>query len=85
MKFLIGSSSWLKGINVASEALYRKEIDPSKLANYIWDVKGMIQKAFNLPNIPVGTADTWTSWVDGNNVAVISACDIIVMNAFPVI
>jgi len=76
-------STWLMGINVASEALYRRDIDPSTLAKYILDVKGMIQVSLKLPNIPVGTADTWTSWVDETNVAVISACDVIVMNAFP--
>jgi len=78
-----GSKKWLKGINVASEALYRKELDPNFLAQCIWDVKGMVQIAYKASNVPVGTADTWTSWVDGRNKLVIKACDVIVMNAFP--
>ena len=74
----------MKGINVGSEALYRKDFDANTLAQYIWDVKGMVQIAYGATNVPVGTADTWTSWVDGNNKIVIEASDVALMNAFPV-
>ena len=37
----------------------------------------------NQPQVPIGTADTWTSWVDGANAPVIKAVDIALMNAFP--
>ncbi|KAF8534089.1 glycoside hydrolase superfamily [Trichophaea hybrida] len=77
------ASKWLHGINVGSESLYRKEITPGKLAQQIYDVKGMVQIAYKLPNIPVGTADTWTMWVDGNNQVVAQACDVVLMNGFP--
>jgi len=76
-------NKWLKGINVGSEALYRKDFDANTLAQYIWDVKGMTQIAYGATNVPVGTADTWTSWVDGNNKIVIEASDVVLMNAFP--
>ncbi|CUS14357.1 unnamed protein product [Tuber aestivum] len=76
-------TDWLAGINVGSESLYRKEIHPGVLAEQIWDVKGMVQTSLGAPHIAVGSADTWTSWVDGNNADVVRACDVIVMNAFP--
>lgn len=76
-------TSWLAGINVGSESLYRKEIDPNLLAQHIYDVKGMVQIAYHATNVPVGCADTWTAWVDGANRPVITASDIILMNGFP--
>ncbi|KAF8477583.1 glycoside hydrolase superfamily [Kalaharituber pfeilii] len=76
-------SKWLIGVNVGSESLYRKEIDPNLLAQYIYDVKGMVQIAYGASHVPVGCADTWTSWVDGANRPVIEASDVIAMNAFP--
>jgi len=78
-----GATKWLAGVNVGSEALYRKEITASDLAQKIYDVKGMVQIALKAPQVPVGSADTWTSWVDGGNKAVIDACDVILMNGFP--
>ncbi|KAL7272921.1 hypothetical protein RUND412_004255 [Rhizina undulata] len=76
-------SSWLAGINVGSETLYRKETTAAKLAQQIYDVKGMVQTALGAPNVPVGCADTWTTWVDGANKAVIDAVDVVLMNGFP--
>lgn len=76
-------TGWLLGINVGSESLYRKEIDPNLLARHIYDVKGMVQIAYKAASVPVGTADTWTMWVDGRNRVVIEASDVIIMNAFP--
>lgn len=64
--------------------LYREEIEPSVLAGWIRDVKSLVQVTLKLPNVPVGTADTWTTWVDGRNVQVWEACDVVLMNAFPV-
>jgi exo-beta-1,3-glucanase (GH17 family) len=61
------TSTWLKGINVGSESLYRKEITADKLAQQIYDVKGMVQVAYKASSVPVGTADTWNQWVDGAN------------------
>lgn len=74
---------WLAGVNVGSEALYRKEITASDLATKIYDVKGMVQQSLGASNVPVGCADTWNSWVDGANAAVIAAVDVVMMNGFP--
>lgn len=74
---------WLVGINVGSESLYRKEIKPEVLAERIYDIKGLIQIAGKFDKIPVGSADTWSSWEDGANAPVAKACDVILMNAFP--
>jgi len=76
-------SDWLLGINVGSESLYRKEIKPEVLAERIYDVKGLVQIAGKFDKIPVGCADTWSSWEDGANQPVAKASDVILMNAFP--
>lgn len=69
-------TGWLAGINVGSESLYRNETSPDTLAAQIYDVKGMVQLAYGAPNVFVGTADTWTSWVNGSNARVIEASDV---------
>jgi len=76
-------TGWLAGINVGSESLYRNETSPDTLASQIWDVKGMVQLAYGASDVFVGTADTWTSWVNGSNAIVIQASDVVIMNAFP--
>jgi len=76
-------TSWLAGVIVGSESLYREEIDPNQLASMIYDVKGMVQIALKAPSIPVGCADTWTSWEKGVNQPVINAIDYALMNGFP--
>jgi glucan endo-1,3-beta-D-glucosidase/glucan 1,3-beta-glucosidase len=77
---------WLAGFNVGSESFYRKELTGPTLATQIYDVRGMI-KAIKPPNVsatfPVGTADTWTSWVNPGFADVIKASDVCLMNAFP--
>jgi len=78
-----GAAKWLAGVNVGSEALYRKEITANDLAQKIYDVKGMVQISLKASKVPVGSADTWTSWVDGANKPVIDASDVILMNGFP--
>lgn len=74
---------WLAGINVGSESLYRKEMPAWTLAERIYDVKGMVQVAYKLSSIPVGTADTWTSWEHPDNQPVRDAVDVVLMNGFP--
>jgi len=76
-------TGWLAGVSVGSESMYRKEYPGWKVADMIYDVKGMVQGSLGAPNVPVGTADTWTSWVDGQYAQVITACDVILMNGFP--
>lgn len=70
------AKQWLAGINVGSESLYRKEMPAWTLAERIYDVKGMVQIAYKLPNIPVGTADTWTAWELPENAPVREAVDV---------
>ncbi|KAF3916562.1 hypothetical protein ABW20_dc0102553 [Dactylellina cionopaga] len=74
-------TAWVAAVSVGSEDLYRKEINPSRLASQIYDVRGMVQQ-FN-KNIKVGHTDTWTAWVDGTNDVVTAACDMVIMNGFP--
>lgn len=59
-------TDWIAGINVGSESLYRKEIAPSRLAEQITEVKTWVQDTKQAKHIAVGTADTWTSWENGN-------------------
>jgi exo-beta-1,3-glucanase (GH17 family) len=75
-------SDWLNTVSVGSESLYRKEIHPQVLAQQIYDVKRMVQIG-DKADVPVGTSEPWTSWVDGANVDVIEACDFVGLNAFP--
>lgn len=42
-------------------------IDAESVACVKPDVKGMVQVALKSPQVPVGTADTWTSWVNPVN------------------
>jgi len=78
----VHGGDWLVGINVGSEALYRKDLSPQLLAHRIWDIKGMVQIAAKV-QVPVGSADTWSAWDDPANTPVINACDVILMNSFP--
>ncbi|PNS17313.1 hypothetical protein CAC42_6996 [Sphaceloma murrayae] len=83
--------SWLIGVSVGSEDLYRaqyqntNEIQPWQLAQQIYDVRGMLTTVGIGPdsNIPVGHVDTWTSWVDPRNEDVIKACDFVGNDAYP--
>jgi len=68
-------TSYLAAVSVGSESLYRKEIDPNLLASRVKDVKSnaRVLTGANNPGamgtspVPVGCADTWTSWVDPVN------------------
>lgn len=83
MRLNIDNNKWLAGINVGSESFYREEVTAEKLAGQIWDVKGMVQNSLGAGHVAVGTADTWTSWVDGRFKPVIAAVDVAIMNGFP--
>lgn len=80
-------TDWIAAVAVGSEDLYRNtqlgqyHINPSDLANMIYDVRGMVRQ-FN-GGIKVGHADTWTAWVDPVNDVVTRACDIAITNGFP--
>ncbi|KAF5096493.1 hypothetical protein DV451_004210 [Geotrichum candidum] len=72
---------------VGSEALYRKDMTASELADKITDIKNFVSnikdkngKSFG--SVPVGTADSWNVLVDGGSAPVIKASDILLSNAF---
>ena len=73
-------SDWILAVSVGSEDLYRGDTSADKLANQIYDVKGMIHQ-WN--DKQVGHVDTWTAWVDGANTAVVAACDFLGMDGYP--
>ena len=83
--------SWLIGVSVGSEDLYRAqsqntgETTPSTLAQQIYDVRGMLTTVGidSNSNIPVGHVDTWTAWVDDRNTEVIVAADFIGTDGYP--
>lgn len=51
---------WITAISVGSETLYRKEADPNRLAQQIYDVRGMVRSVG--VGQAVGHVDTWTAW-----------------------
>lgn len=78
-------SSWIVGISVGNEDLYRKAIAPTALADRIKSVKTLVRSnPTNLPaSIPIGHADTWTAWQDGVNAPVIQASDFVGHQGYP--
>jgi glucan endo-1,3-beta-D-glucosidase len=86
-----GMAKLVDGISVGSEDLYRiSNLDPKKevgataevVASYITKVKKAIS-SIGLKDVPVGHVDTFTSWVDNNNKAVVDAADFLGMDAYP--
>jgi glucan endo-1,3-beta-D-glucosidase len=82
--------SWIVAVSVGSEDLYRaqsqhtNEITPEQLASQIYDVRGMLSTVPGYSSsIQVGHVDTWTAWVDGQNTAVIQACDFVGTDGYP--
>ncbi|CCG84415.1 protein of unknown function [Taphrina deformans PYCC 5710] len=74
---------WLAAVIVGSEDLYRRELDPNRLADQIYDVRGMVrQYPGSCQTVPITHADTRTAWTDPANKRVIEACDILLANMF---
>ncbi|KAI9814662.1 MAG: glycoside hydrolase 3 protein [Phylliscum demangeonii] len=63
-------------VTVGSETLYRGNFTGDQLVQKIKDVKSVV------PEIMVGTADSWNKFADGTADPVIRAADIILCNAF---
>ena len=58
-------------------------MSPAELVKCIGIVKDLLS-GIGLGSIPVGTADSWNIWVSGQMDPVITACDIVLTNAFSV-
>lgn len=69
---------WILAISVGSEDLYRGDTSAGRLAQQIYDVRGMV-RAMGV-QAEVGHVDTWNAWVDGANAAVIRAADFVGMD-----
>ncbi|CCU75234.1 Beta 1,3 glucanase/similar to BEC6 and BEC6-2 [Blumeria hordei DH14] len=75
---------WIAAVSVGSEDLYRAETTPNRLAEQIYDVRGMLSTVPGYSsNIQVGHVDTWTAWVNNVNIPVIKACDFIGTDGYP--
>lgn len=81
------------GISVGSEDLYRVSVDGIKnksgvgaelstIIQFIKDTRNKL-KGTPLEKTPVGHVDTWTSWANSSNKAVIDAVDFVGVNSFP--
>jgi glucan 1,3-beta-glucosidase len=58
-------------------------MSPAELVKCINSVKSLLQ-GIGLGSIKVGTADSWNLWINGANVDVVRAADIVLANAFSV-
>ena len=82
------------GLSVGSEDLYRVSVtglindpkgvgaDPDTLVKYITQVKTAI-KGTALAKVPIGHVDTWNSWTNSSNNAVIDAIDWLGVDEYP--
>lgn len=78
--------SWLVGVSVGSESLYRGEISPQSLASKIRDVRGMLEGLDGYPGesgVEIGHVDTTNMWFDEGNAPVVRACDFIGLDVYP--
>ncbi|RPA75046.1 glycoside hydrolase [Ascobolus immersus RN42] len=72
----------IMGITVGSEHMYRKELKGDKLSKNIEEVRKIVRAVKGGENIPVGTADSWNKWVEGDAEPAIVGSDIVLANAF---
>ena len=82
------------GLSVGSEDLYRISVtgiandpkgvgvDPATLVKYIGQVKTAI-KGTALEKVLIGHVDTWNSWTNSSNSAVVSAIDWLGVDEYP--
>ncbi|KAJ5816187.1 Glycoside hydrolase superfamily [Penicillium robsamsonii] len=81
------------GISVGSEDLYRNSVigsksnagpgvEPTELADYINQVRSAISGT-SLSGAPIGHVDTWNSWTNGSNSAVVEAVDWLGFDGYP--
>ncbi|KAK7207705.1 glycoside hydrolase superfamily [Myxozyma melibiosi] len=75
-------ASYIAGITVGSEALYRGDLSASDLVTRINEVRELVQDIDGYSSTPVGTVDSWEILIDGANSDVITNSDIVFANAF---
>ncbi|WPK25895.1 hypothetical protein PUMCH_003231 [Australozyma saopauloensis] len=81
------SKDTVKVFLVGSEALYRKDMTASDLADAINTIKTLLKSikdknGNSYGDVPVGTVDSWNVLVDGASTAAIKAADFVYANAF---
>lgn len=74
--------TWMLGVSVGSEDLYRGDTSGQALANQLNDVRGMLWSV-GAGSVPIGHVDTWTVWVRPENEVLIRACDFIGTDGYP--
>ena len=76
-------SSWIAGVSVGSEDLYRGDTSVAALALQVTEIRGILSAAG--ANVPVGHVDTWTAWVSGGNptMDLVEVVDFLGMDAYP--
>ncbi|OJJ56684.1 hypothetical protein ASPSYDRAFT_156803 [Aspergillus sydowii CBS 593.65] len=81
------------GISVGSEDLYRNSeigvqanagigVEPEELVGYVQRVREAVSGT-SLSDAPIGHVDTWNSWTNGSNNAVIEAVDWLGFDGYP--
>ncbi|PWY75360.1 glycoside hydrolase [Aspergillus heteromorphus CBS 117.55] len=81
------------GISVGSEDLYRNSVEgveadagvgvnPDDLVEYIKEVRAVIAGT-SLADAPIGHVDTWDSWANTSNAAVVEAVDWLGFDGYP--
>lgn len=71
----------IKAITIGSEALYREDMTGKELASRINTVRETLAD-LGADNIPLGFADSWNMFLEGEAVPVVEASNFILANAF---
>ena len=76
-------SSWITGVSVGSEDLYRDDTNAAMLVTQVTEVRGIVSAAG--AKVPIGHVDTWTAWVSGANpaAALVEVVDFLGIDAYP--
>lgn len=75
--------SWLAGVSVGSEHLWRGEMSAPEIRDQICDIKQLVQVEFGYTGIPVGCADNDIGFEPPFNHQVMFAADHVNLNVYP--
>lgn len=74
---------WISAVSVGSEDLYRGDTNAGRLAEQVYDVRGMIsQDKYGGKGIWVGHVDTYNAW-NASSADLINAVDFVGVDAYP--